>query len=83
LTEVLKDKRRENRLKDAECLDAKTVRRFVTDLVTLMIAALEKSGKELPRRLAGKSELEILEVCRRREAAITDAIKRAMKRGRK
>ena len=79
LTEILHEKRRHNRLEDAECLDAKTVNLFLKNLVNLMLAELHKSGKDLPRRLAGKAEIEILEVCRHREAAITDAIKRAMK----
>ena len=83
LTELLKEWRRKNRLADAECLDAATVRLFRKNLVALMLAELETTGKDFPRRLAGKSELEILEVCRQRETAITDAIKRAMKRGRK
>src|ERR1035441_2778132 len=74
LTEILKDKRRENRLKDAECLNAATVRLFLKNLVGVMLSELVKTGKELPRQLAGKAEIEILEVCRKREAAITDAI---------
>ena len=70
LKETVKAKRRQNRIADAACMDAATVNSFLKKLVAMMCAELDKIATEMPRRLVGKNEVGIYEVCQERTAEI-------------
>lgn len=81
LKETRHSKARENRIQDGEVMEAAKVKRFITNLVGLFFAQIEKMVNDLPTVLKGKDELEIFEECTRRKLAITNTLKSKQREG--